>query len=67
MKKYFSIIEDRLVLTESSVRRNELEKHVAAYLENGGTITQVADGVSAEPAANQAKPFVINRRILEKE
>ena len=67
MKKYLSIVEDRKLLTESSIRRNELERHVAIYLKRGGTITKIAYGVSAELPSNRAKPFVINRHVLEQE
>lgn len=67
VKKYISIVEDRKLLTESSIRRNELERHVAIYLKKGGTITKVADGISGETPTNRAKPFVINRHVLEQE
>lgn len=67
MKKYISIVEDRKLLTESSIRRNELERHIAIYLKKGGTITKVADGISGETPTNRAKPFVINIHTLEQE
>ena len=67
MKKYISIVENRKLLTESSTRQHELENHIAIYLKKGGTITKVADGISGETPTNRAKPFVINKHVLEQE
>jgi hypothetical protein len=67
MKKYISITEDRFLLTESAIRRNELEQHLAVFFKNGGTITKIADGVSAETITTVCKPFVIgSHRVKQK-
>ena len=57
------IIDDRTLHTESEIRQEEVDKHVAAFLRKGGKIQQIPIEVSGYTPRGEGKhTFVINTR-----